>query len=181
MYVKRSEECLEQSPCIGGETIQEKWDLCKSTIQQVAEEVLGRQVSRRRNEWFDEECERATKEKNEAHIIMQQQQHGTQNKVLRYQEKRREEKKIHKKRKREWEKKQLEELHDLYCTREARKLYSKVTETKKEFKPRVNICKDQSFAIRTKCWHDGMNISMTSSIKIITRNTPPQTVKTNSL
>ena len=56
-----------------------------------------------------------------------QQQRGTRNKVLRYQEKRREEKK----RKREWEKKQLEELQDLYCTRQARKLYSKVKETKK--------------------------------------------------
>ena len=90
LYVKRLEECLKQSPCTGAETIQEEWDLCKSTIQQVAEEVLGRQVSRKRNEWFDEECERATKEKNEAYLIMQQ-QHGTRNKVLRYQEKRREE------------------------------------------------------------------------------------------
>jgi len=80
MYVKRLEECLKQSPCTGRETIQEEWDLCKSTIQQVAEEVLGRQVSRKRNEWFDEDCERATKEKNEAYLIMQQQQHGTRNK-----------------------------------------------------------------------------------------------------
>jgi hypothetical protein len=35
---------------------------------------------------FDKDCERATKEKNEAYLIMQQ-QHGTRNKVLRYQEK----------------------------------------------------------------------------------------------
>jgi len=98
MYVKRLEECLKQSPCTGGEMIQEEWDLCKSTIQKVAEEVLGRQESWKRNEWFDKDCERATKEKNEAYLIMQQ-QHATHNKVLRYQEKRREEKKIHKKRK----------------------------------------------------------------------------------
>jgi hypothetical protein len=138
--VKRLEDSLRQLPCIGGETIQEEWDICKSTIQQVTEEVLERQAPRQRNEWFDKECERATKEKNEAYLIMQQ-QHGTRNKVLRYQEKRREEKKIHNKRKREWEKKQLEELQDLYGTREARKFCSKVKETKKEFKPRVNICK----------------------------------------
>ena len=68
-----------------------------------------------------------------------QQQYGTRNKVLRNQENSREEKKIHKKRKREWEKKQLEELHNIYDTRRARKLYSKVRETKKEFKPRANI------------------------------------------
>jgi hypothetical protein len=45
MYVKRLEECLKQLPCTDGETIQEKWDLCKRTIQQVAEEVLVRQVT----------------------------------------------------------------------------------------------------------------------------------------
>ena len=79
-YVKRLEERLKQLPCIGRETIQEESDLHKNTIQQVAE-VLGRQVSRKRNEWFDKDCERATKEKNEAYLIMQQ-QHGTWNKVL---------------------------------------------------------------------------------------------------
>ena len=34
-----------------------------------------------------------------------------------------------------------------YDTREARKLYSKVRETKKEFKPRVNICKTKDGSI----------------------------------
>jgi len=102
-----------------------------------------------------------------------QQQYGTRNKVLRYQEKRRSEKKIHKKRKREWEKKQSEELQNLYDTREARKLYSKVRETKKEFKPRVN----QSFVIKMKYWHDGMNILITSSTKIKTRNMPLQNME----
>jgi hypothetical protein len=126
MYGERLEESLKQLPCIGGETIQEEWDICKSTIQQVLEEVLGRQVPRQRKEWFDKGCERTTKEKNGAYLIMQQ--HGNRNKVVRYHEKRREE--IHKKRKGEWEKKQLEELQDLYCTREARKFYSKVKETK---------------------------------------------------
>ena len=58
----------------------------------------ARQAPRQRNEWFDKDCERATKEKNEACLLMQQ-QHGARNKVLRYQEKRKEEKKIHKNRK----------------------------------------------------------------------------------
>jgi len=35
MYAKRLEERLKQSPCTGGETIQEEWDLCINTIQQV--------------------------------------------------------------------------------------------------------------------------------------------------
>jgi hypothetical protein len=63
MFAKRLEESLKQLPCSGGETVQDEWDTRKSTIQQVAEEVLGRQVSRQRNEWFDKDSERATKEK----------------------------------------------------------------------------------------------------------------------
>jgi hypothetical protein len=90
--MKRLEESLKQSPSFEDETIQEEWNMCKSIIKQAAaEEVLRRQVSRQRNEWYNENCERATKEKNEAYLIMQQ-QHGTRNKVLRYQEKRKEEK-----------------------------------------------------------------------------------------
>jgi chromosome condensin MukBEF ATPase and DNA-binding subunit MukB len=61
-------------------------------------------------------------------------------------EKRREEKKIHKKTKREREKKQLER-QDLFCTREARNLYIKVKETKKEFQPRENKCKAKDGSI----------------------------------
>jgi hypothetical protein len=60
--VKRLNARLKQLPCTGRETIQEEWDLCKSTMQ-VAEEVLGRQVPRKGNEWFDKDCERATKKK----------------------------------------------------------------------------------------------------------------------
>jgi hypothetical protein len=62
---------LSFSPCTGGETIQEAWDLCKNTIQQVVEEVLGRQASQKRNEWFDEDCETVTTEKKEAYLIIQ--------------------------------------------------------------------------------------------------------------
>ena len=90
------EESLKQLPGVGGETIQGEWDIWKGTIQEVAEEVLGRRVPREREEWFDKACERVTKGKNEAYLIMGQ-QHGTWNKVIRYQEKRSEEKKIHKK------------------------------------------------------------------------------------
>jgi len=50
MYAKRLEKRLKQSPCTGGETIQEEWDLCKNTIQHVTEDVMGKQASRKRNE-----------------------------------------------------------------------------------------------------------------------------------
>jgi hypothetical protein len=49
IYAKILEESLKQLPCSGGETVQEEWDVSRSTIQEVAEEVLGRQVPRQRN------------------------------------------------------------------------------------------------------------------------------------
>jgi hypothetical protein len=79
--VKRLEERLKQLSCTGGETVQGDWDLCKSTIEQVVEGVLGRQAARKGNEWFDGDCERVTEEKNGAYLIMKQ-QHGTGNKVI---------------------------------------------------------------------------------------------------
>jgi len=38
----------------------------------------------------------------------------------------------------------------------------------------VRLRMDQSFVIKMKYWHDGMNILMNSSTKIITRNMPLQ-------
>jgi 3-deoxy-D-manno-octulosonic-acid transferase len=98
MYAKRLEESVKQLTCIGGETIQEEWDICKSTIQHIAEEVRKIQITTKKTKSLNKDCKMKKKKKNEAYLIMQQ-QHGTRNKVLRYQEKRKEEKKIHKKRK----------------------------------------------------------------------------------
>jgi len=38
----------------------------------------------------------------------------------------------------------------------------------------VRLRMDQSFVIKMKYWHDGMNILMTSSTKTISRNMPLQ-------
>jgi 2'-5' RNA ligase len=43
--------------------------------------------------------------------------------------------------------KETEELQDLHCTIEARKLYSKVKVTKREFIPRVHICRAKDGSI----------------------------------
>jgi hypothetical protein len=71
-----------------------------------------------------------------------QQKHRVRNAVLKYQEKR-SEKEIHRRRKRELEKKQLEELVDLHSSRETRKFYQNVNQSRKEFKPSVTLCKDE--------------------------------------
>ena len=53
MYPKRLEERLKQSPCTGGETIQEEWDQCKNTIQQVFVNTFLLRFTPRMNDIFN--------------------------------------------------------------------------------------------------------------------------------
>lgn len=75
-----------------------------------------------KNDWFDEECEEATREKNQAYLTMQQ---GRRIRAMaeRYRELRRREKRIHKERKREHKNKKFEELESLQNQHKARKFY----------------------------------------------------------
>lgn len=103
-------------------------------------DILGKETGPVRNTWFDSDCKKITTEKNEAYLKMQQ-KHGVRNAVLVYKEKRRAEKKLHRKKKREWEKRKLEELVNLHSTQETRKFYKEVNESRRGFKPRVTMCK----------------------------------------
>ncbi|XP_072392459.1 uncharacterized protein [Diabrotica undecimpunctata] len=44
------------------------WEFMKTTLKETAEEVLGEVPKGQRNNWFDEECQRVTKEKNDAYL-----------------------------------------------------------------------------------------------------------------
>jgi hypothetical protein len=46
--------------------IEEEWKNLKESIMDTAETVLGRRTTRKRKEWFDEECEKRTEAKNQA-------------------------------------------------------------------------------------------------------------------
>ncbi|XP_072384447.1 uncharacterized protein [Diabrotica undecimpunctata] len=45
-------------------------EFMKTTLKDTAEEVLGEVPKGQRNNWFDEECQRVTKEKNDAYLKM---------------------------------------------------------------------------------------------------------------
>jgi hypothetical protein len=46
--------------------INEEWKNLKESIMDTAETVLGRRTTRKRKEWFDEECEKRIEAKNQA-------------------------------------------------------------------------------------------------------------------
>lgn len=104
-----------------------------------------------KNGWFDEECEEATREKNQAYLTMQQ---GRRIRAMaeRYRELRRREKRIHKERKRKHKNKKFEELESLQNQHKARKFYQNINNGIKEFKPRINMVRDRDgIIISDKC------------------------------
>jgi hypothetical protein len=68
------------------------WTVCKQVISNAAEEVIKEEGRRKRNEWFDKECEEATLKKNLSYKEMIQ-THYTKKAVEKYKQLRREEKK----------------------------------------------------------------------------------------
>ncbi|XP_072384415.1 uncharacterized protein [Diabrotica undecimpunctata] len=46
------------------------WEFMKTMLKETAEEVLGEVPKGQQNNWFDEECQRVTKEKNDAYLKM---------------------------------------------------------------------------------------------------------------
>ncbi|PSN37452.1 hypothetical protein C0J52_11693 [Blattella germanica] len=77
------------------------WNPLKQIILAVSDEVLGIEHNKRRNNWYDDECEEATREKNKAYREMLQ-KHCTRRLEEIYKEKRRQEKKIHKRKKKNY-------------------------------------------------------------------------------
>lgn len=123
------------------QSVDDLWDNCETTIKQAAENILGFETSRPRNDWFDEQCQEVTDRKNRAY--KKKLQRRTRESEEMYRRMRREEKKVHKKKKRESENRVIEEIEVLRSQNETRKFYQKINKMRKEFKPKVNMCKNK--------------------------------------
>jgi len=129
MYVANLEAGLQvsgQQDEVAG--IDERWTRFKQTVLQSAEICLGFESRKKRGGWFDDECAAVTNKKNAAYRTALQ-KHKTRNAVEAYRKLRREEKRIHRRKKREWETNNLEEIERLQQMNEVQKYYRKINET----------------------------------------------------
>ena len=64
-FKKELEEELNknQEDIVNGNNINEQWNIIKASILSKAEHILGKENKSNMKEWFDEECEKVTKEK----------------------------------------------------------------------------------------------------------------------
>jgi hypothetical protein len=96
--------------------------------------------SKKKPDWFDEDCLHITNRKNEAYKIMQQ-QNRTRSALALYRDLRKQEKHIHRKKKRLHDNKLLENIEHLSQLNNARGMYRLVNENRGAFKPRITCCK----------------------------------------
>lgn len=133
---------LTESRLDGGE-VEEKWIVLKTVLEEAACEVIGKQKSPAREEWFDEECMTAINKRNEARIRMLQ--CGTQNMKMEYARKRAAAKKITRKKKRLHDEGLLKEIELLSKkSAEVRNFYKKVNNKRNGYKAPAGICRDRS-------------------------------------
>lgn len=96
--------------------------------EQAATETIGKRTGRRRNTWFDDECQEALNDKNAARIRTLGRY--TRASKEEYRSKRSIERKLFRRKKRQKEREVFLEIERLGNEMESRKLYQKVNEVK---------------------------------------------------
>jgi hypothetical protein len=106
-----------------------------------AEQVLGIEKKKKRNDWYDDKCERLVKERNIARIKMLKRR--TRTTVSEYSNKRRLAKRECRRKKQVFGKANLENTEELAQKKEIRQLYMKTGLMKKGYQQRTTFCKDK--------------------------------------
>ena len=141
-YRQQIEEKLNHIALADLDNGEELWERCKTIIISVAEEVLGIMEPANKGTWFDDLCRAVTEDKNKACRNMQQ-GYGTRSSTEEYKEQRRKEKIIHKRKKKEWMNVEIENMELLRLKHEYRKFCKEINMARKQFKPRVCICRKE--------------------------------------
>lgn len=111
---KKFSEYIERHLEIDRNQTIKNWSRCTETLRIAAEKIL--RAKRDNKDWFDEECRKATRKKNQAYLVMQNKK--TRATREKYKELRRIEKQIHKRKKRTYNERDIQTVKE--TTRSAR-------------------------------------------------------------
>ena len=89
--------------------IDDYWNIIKESLITTADDNIGKQERTKNKDWFDEDCQEATRKKNEAYQRTLQ-KNCTRQLTEDYRNKRKEEKKIHRRKKRHYENERMKEF-----------------------------------------------------------------------
>lgn len=119
--------------------IVDEWNSIKMCIKNTTKELLG--VRRTGKRMFDEECERALKDRNEARMKVLKK--NTRKAGEEYKVKRKIARGICRKEKKALEKEKLDDLQIQHDCKQTRKFHRGLRDFKVGFQPRTNCCKDK--------------------------------------
>ena len=142
-------EHLQELTINSDDSLDSRWNKITCTIHKTAEEIFGKISRKQPNDWFDKECQETTGVKNAAYVTMQQRSY-TRASVDKYREARRKEKQVHKRKKKQYENNQIEKLEELGQHHQIRQFYRDINTLRKDFKPRLTICKSKNGDIITE-------------------------------
>lgn len=120
--------------------LNEMWDSLKTALHRAAEETIGFQPIKARNEWYDSECRDAVAARNEAH--KEKLSRPTRAKQLHFEQLRREADKICRKKKRKWQNDALRKVQDKLQNRDCiRAAYKDIRIIRDGYKAQSNLCR----------------------------------------
>jgi hypothetical protein len=140
-YRQILEQQLDSKSSQSSNDIEEKWMNIKQSIHKAAEEVLGTIQPKKRNGWFDQDCQIALDIRNKARKRMLQR--GTRANIPEYVDARKAVKAICHRKKKEYEENIFHKFQDRYSRNEVRKFYERVPNIKRGFQPRITVCWDK--------------------------------------
>lgn len=107
----------------------------RDAMRRAAEEAIGEETMKRREEWFEEECAEVTKKKNIPcqRLLTRNSRANRQN----YKEKRKAEKRSYRRKKREVGNKRIREMEMDGLVNKARSFYATVNDMRKNFCPKL--------------------------------------------
>lgn len=115
--------------------VEEMWKTIKETIREASKEILGEKQNTKKKLWFDTECQDLNGEKYGARTkMLQNPSEENRNKFHNLRNRMR---KLTRKKKREWQNEQLQELETNRAHGNIRKFYKQVSTHKKGFRPRT--------------------------------------------
>ncbi|XP_055539027.1 uncharacterized protein LOC129726410 [Wyeomyia smithii] len=140
VYAQQLEAALPLAEELGAASLEDGWTMIRMAIRESATTTLGTEAPNGRNDWYDGGCQAAVSEKNRTwvnHLRVR-----TRENLVKYRRARNDMTTILRRKKRQQEDRDHEELEELFTANETRKFYEKVNQSRKGYVPRADFCRD---------------------------------------
>jgi hypothetical protein len=128
--------------------VEQEWNQIKKAITEAAQETIQTQNNKRKNGWWDNDCQQAIKEKNEARKTWLQ--HRTRASNARYHKKRNEANRTCNRKKKEWLNNKISQIEENHKRNETKKFFKEIKQLTWQNTRLPDMCKDDKKVVLTQ-------------------------------